>query len=62
MAQLRETILADDITKKLVLSSEDNEEVERQKMDRLFEEEMKKYEGKTKIIRQNLLAQENIKR
>ena len=53
MDDLREDMLSDDITKKLVLHK--NKE-----MSEIFQSELTKHDNKTKIIEQNLLAQENI--
>jgi len=54
-AQLRDSLLADDITKRLVVVAGGEEELEN-----VFAEEMKKHEGLTTLLDKNLAAQENI--
>ena len=51
--QFRQEVMADDITKKLVLHKD-------KEMPEIFEIELKKHEQNRKIIEQNLAAQGNI--
>ena len=62
--KLRESVLADDITKKLMIQDEESERRRGKgsKLETVCGEEIAKYDGQTKVIRQNLLAQENILR
>ena len=53
MDELRENMLSDDITKKLVLHK--NKE-----MPEIFTSELTKHENEIKILEQNLKAQDNI--
>ena len=50
--ELRELLLSDDITKKLVIQTGD--------MSKVFETELEKHSSRIKILNQNMKAQENI--
>ncbi len=65
-SQLRDAVHGDDVTKRLVAfadsSSRGGTESEEERRQAFFDNELKKFEPQVKLLRQNMLAQENIVR